>query len=181
MIEFVGLRAKTYAYLMNDDNEHKKAKERKKCVIKRILTFNDYKNCQSNNKIILEWQQRFKSVCHDVCTEQISKIALSSNDAKRLQIFDKITTYPYGTNVFKVCESKMLRQYKWLISMIIACVRHFLSNFCFQPNDSPSKTMKKIFFFIQKALFVLEIFNFLYFHLPLFISLSPIVLEVVWR
>ena len=54
IIEFVGLRAKTYAYLMNDDNEHKKAKERKKCVIKRILTFNDYKNCQSNNKIILK-------------------------------------------------------------------------------------------------------------------------------
>ena len=35
MIEFVGLRAKTYAYLMNDDNEHKKAKERKKCVKKK--------------------------------------------------------------------------------------------------------------------------------------------------
>ena len=35
MIEFVGLRAKTYAYLMNDDNEHKKAKERKKYVKKK--------------------------------------------------------------------------------------------------------------------------------------------------
>ena len=35
IIEFVGLRAKTYAYLMNDDNEHKKAKESKKCVKKK--------------------------------------------------------------------------------------------------------------------------------------------------
>ena len=35
MKEFVGLRAKTWAYLMDDDTEHKKAKETKKCVIKR--------------------------------------------------------------------------------------------------------------------------------------------------
>ena len=33
---------------------------------------------------------------------------LSSNDDKRLQTFDKITTYPYGTNAFKVCESEMM-------------------------------------------------------------------------
>ena len=108
MKEFVGLRAKTYAYLMDDDSEHKKAKGTKKCVIKRILKFTDYKNCQSNDKIILKSQQRFKSDCHNVCTEQINKIALSSNDDKRLQTFDKTATCPYGTNAFKVCESEML-------------------------------------------------------------------------
>ena len=48
------------------------------------------------------------SDCHDVYTEQINKIALSSNYGKRLQTFDKITTYPYGTNEFKVCKSEML-------------------------------------------------------------------------
>ena len=37
MKEFVGLRAKTYAYLMDDDSEHKKAKRTKRCVIKRRL------------------------------------------------------------------------------------------------------------------------------------------------
>ena len=37
---------------------------------------------------------------------------------KKLQTFDKITTYPYGTNSFKVCESEMLSKYKWLILMI---------------------------------------------------------------
>ena len=41
-------------------------------------------------------------------TEEFNKITLSSNDDKRLQTFDKITTYPYGTNVFKVCESEMM-------------------------------------------------------------------------
>ena len=37
-----------------------------------------------------------------------NKIALISNDDKRLQTFDKITTYPYGTNAFKICKSEML-------------------------------------------------------------------------
>ena len=40
-------------------------------------------------------------------TEEVNKIALSSNGDKRLQTFDRITTYPQGTNAFKVCESDM--------------------------------------------------------------------------
>ena len=61
-----------------------------------------------NDKIILKSQQRFKSDHHRVYTEEVDKIALSSNDDKRLQTVDKVTTYPYGTSVFKVCESEML-------------------------------------------------------------------------
>ena len=61
-----------------------------------------------SNKIILKSQQRFKSDHHKVYTEEINKIALSSNDDKRLQTSDRIKTYPYGTNAFKVCESEML-------------------------------------------------------------------------
>ena len=41
-------------------------------------------------------------------TEEVNKIALSSNDDKILQTFDGIITYPYGTNAFKVCESEMM-------------------------------------------------------------------------
>ena len=66
MIAFVGLRAKTYAYLMDDNSEHKKAKETKKCIIKIILMFKNYNDCQSNNKIILKSQERFKSHYHNV-------------------------------------------------------------------------------------------------------------------
>ena len=76
--EFVRLRAKTYAYLMDDDSEKKKAKGTKKCVIKRILKFNDYEDGLFNNKIILKSQQRFKSDYLDLYTERINKIALSS-------------------------------------------------------------------------------------------------------
>ena len=45
--------------------------------------------------------------------EEVNKIALSSNDDKRLQTFDRITTYPLGTNTFKICESEMLMVMKY--------------------------------------------------------------------
>ena len=65
--------------------------------------FKNYTFSLLNDKIILKSQQRFKSECHNVYTEQVNKIFLSSNDDKRLQTFDKITTYSYGKNTFKVC------------------------------------------------------------------------------
>ena len=87
-------------------------------MIKRILKCNYYKDCQSNNKVILKSQQGFKSDYHNVYAEQINKIALSSNGDKRLQTYDKIT-YPYGTHVFKACETEMLSKYKWIILIIM--------------------------------------------------------------
>ena len=59
----------------------------------------NYKDCLFNDRSILKSQQRFKSDYHNVYTEEINKIALSSNYDKRLQTFDRITTYPYGINV----------------------------------------------------------------------------------
>ena len=98
--------------LMDANSEHIKAKGTKKCVIKIRFMFENYTDCLFNDKIILKLQQRFKSDYHNVCTEQINKIALSNNDDKRLQTFDKITTYRYGTNAFKVCGSEMPSKYK---------------------------------------------------------------------
>ena len=107
MTKFVGLRAKTYSYLIDDGSEDKKAKGTKKCIIKRELKFKNYKNCLEatqlenkinhlkknktdtdsivenhkefikNNRSILKMQQRFKSERHNVFTEEINKIALS--------------------------------------------------------------------------------------------------------
>ena len=55
MTKFVGLRAKTSSYLIDDGSEDKKAKGTKKCVIKRKIKFENYKNCleatQLENKI----------------------------------------------------------------------------------------------------------------------------------
>ena len=93
MTEFVALKAKTYAYLINGYNDddydkkkiiNKKAKGTKKCVIKPRLMFENYINSLFNDKIILQSQQRFKSDRHNAYTEQINMIALSSNDDKRL-------------------------------------------------------------------------------------------------
>ena len=89
----------------------KKLKEQK-YVIKRVIKFNDFKNWLFKNEIILKSQQRFKNEGYCVYTEEVNKIALSSNDDKRLQTFDGIRTYLYGTNASKICKSKMLSKYK---------------------------------------------------------------------
>ena len=85
MTEFVASRPKTCSYLIDDCKRDKKAKATKKCVLKRRLKLN--KDCLLNNEIMLKSQQRFKSERHDVYTEEINKIALSSNDDKRLETF----------------------------------------------------------------------------------------------
>ena len=41
-------------------------------------------------------------------TEEINKVALSTNDDKRIQTFDKATTFPQETPTIKVCENEML-------------------------------------------------------------------------
>ena len=53
-----------------------------------------------------------KSELHDVYTLKLNKIALGSNDDKRLQTYDKITTYPYGSSVGKVCKTELLNKVK---------------------------------------------------------------------
>ena len=117
MTTFCALRAKKYSFLIdeytNDDYEknnivNKKAKGTKKCVIKKEILFNNYIDSLFKNEVLLRSQHRFRSDHHKVYTEEVNKIALSSNDDKRIQTFDRVTTYPYGTNVFKVCENEML-------------------------------------------------------------------------
>ena len=107
MTEFIALRPKTYSYSMDCGGSDKKTNGTKKCIIKRRLKFNDYKDCLLNNEIVLKSQQRFKSERYDVYTEEINNIALSSNDDKRLQTFDRITSYPYETSAGRVCKTEI--------------------------------------------------------------------------
>ena len=69
----------------------------------------NYNDSLFNDKIILKSQQTFKSQLHNVYTIEINKIALSSNDDKRLQKLDRVTKYQHQTNVFKVRESELLK------------------------------------------------------------------------
>ena len=93
MTEVVALGRKNYSYLMDDSNKDNTSKGTKKCVIKRILKFNEYKSCLLNNEIILKSQQRVKSEAHNVHNGEINKIALSCTDDKRLQTFDYISLW----------------------------------------------------------------------------------------
>ena len=90
---------------MDDGSNHTKAKGTKQCVIKQKLMFENYKDCLFNNKAVYRSQEIFNSYYHDVYTEEVNKIALSSNDDKRLQTFNKITTYPYGTSEMIIKQS----------------------------------------------------------------------------
>ena len=100
MTELIKHRAKSYEYLMEDESEQKKAKGTKKCVIKRQLMFEIYKDCLFNDKIILRSPQVFRSDPHEMYTKEINKTALSSNNDMRLQIFDKITTITIWNKCF---------------------------------------------------------------------------------
>ena len=101
MTEFVALRPKADAYLDDDGNKHKKSGTRV-CVTKQKL------DCLFNNKNVYRSHQRFKSHNRDVYTEEVNKIVLSANGDKRLQTLDRIATYQYGANAFKVCESETM-------------------------------------------------------------------------
>ena len=77
--------------------------------------FENYIDCLLNNKSVYRSQQRFRSYNHDVYTEEVNKIALSANDDKRLQTYDRIKTYLYGANAFKVSESEMLNSKRFIL------------------------------------------------------------------
>ena len=103
------------SYLIDDGSKDKEGKEAKKCTMKKKLKFENYLNCLEatqlqnkinqlenskirkdsskkdnkefirNNTLMLKTRQRFKSERSNVFTEETDKIALSSNDDKRMQ------------------------------------------------------------------------------------------------
>ena len=105
MSKFCAHRARSYAFLIDRFTDYdfekrgiinKKAKGTKKCVIKNKITFNDSVNVPFSGINLLRSQYSFRSRFHEIYTEKINKIALSSNDDKRTQSIDKITRYPDG-------------------------------------------------------------------------------------
>ena len=82
MVELAALRAKTYASLQHDGKVNKRAKGTKKCVRKRILKFDDYKDCVLKIDAILKLQQIFKSEGRNVHTVEVNNKALTNTDDK---------------------------------------------------------------------------------------------------
>ena len=93
MTKFVALRPKLYSYRKLDRSEDKKCKGIKKCIVKKTLSFNDYKNCLLTNSGDVYWSQlMFRSSKHEVHTIEVNKVALNQDDDKRISKKDGIST-----------------------------------------------------------------------------------------
>ena len=77
MIEFVALRPKLNSYRKLDGSEDKECKGIKKCVVKKTLTFEDYKTCLFNDSTEQRSQLRFRSSKHEVHTIEVNKVTLN--------------------------------------------------------------------------------------------------------
>ena len=111
MKEFIAIGPKLYGFTQFKYdctiNEFKKAKGTNRCVANKTLNFDQLKSCLFNNRTIKCIQHRFKSKPGLIDAIEINKVALKNKDNKRLTTFNGVTTYPYGTTAFQVCESEM--------------------------------------------------------------------------
>ena len=104
MAEFVGLRAKLYSYKMHEGKEEertaastvKRCKGIKTSVVKKDISFEDYKTCLLSKQEQMRKMNVIRSHKHEIYTEEVNKIALSAEDDKRVIQEDGIHTLAYG-------------------------------------------------------------------------------------
>ena len=96
MTEFVALRPKLYSYIKVDGSEDKKCKGIKKCVVKKTLTFEDYKTCLFNYSTEYRSQLMLRSSKHEVHTIEVIKVVPNRDDDKRISKKDRISTFVRG-------------------------------------------------------------------------------------
>ena len=94
MQEFVGLRAKLYAYTY-DQNEVKKCKGVSSVAVRDSILFADYKKCLMEREITSVGYYTIQSTLHQLNTVYQNKVALSFYDDKRY-LLDDINSLPYG-------------------------------------------------------------------------------------
>ena len=89
---FVGLRPKLYTFKVEEKGETRKAKGVKKNVIKKSLSFDDYKKCLFTEDELMKKMNIIRSQNHEIFSMTVNKVALSANDDKRLICPNKINT-----------------------------------------------------------------------------------------
>ena len=94
MKEFVSLRPKMYSYRVGN-TEPKKCKGIKKCVVKKMITFDDYKKCLFEGRNLYKSQLLFRSDKHEIRMLEVNKLTLNSQEDKRITI-DGIASYAMG-------------------------------------------------------------------------------------
>ena len=97
--EFVGLRAKLYSYKMFEGKEEKKCKGIKKVVIKKQISFDDYKECLLSKQTQMRKMNVIRSHQHELYSETVNKIALAADDDKRIILDDGVSTLAFGNKI----------------------------------------------------------------------------------
>ena len=100
--EFFSLRPKMYSYRAGN-SEPKKCKGIKKCIVKRMISFDDYKRCLFSGESSHRSQLLFRSRKHEVRTLEVNKLALSREDDKRISI-NGVASYAIGHYKVWGCE-----------------------------------------------------------------------------
>ena len=85
MTEFITLRPKMYAY-KTGNSESKKCKGIKKCIVRKTISFEDYKACLFSGETSYRSQLMFRSSKHEVRTLEVNKLALSRDDDKHITV-----------------------------------------------------------------------------------------------
>ena len=96
MTEFVALRPKHYSYKVLDGLEDKKCKGIKKCVVRKTLTFEDYKTCLFSDSTEYRSQLMLRSSKHELHTIRVNKATLNRDDDKKISRKDRISTFARG-------------------------------------------------------------------------------------
>ena len=96
MTELISLRPKLYSYRKLDGTEDKKCKGIKKCVVKKTLSFEDYKNCLMSSNEVYRSQLMFRSSKDNINTIEVNKVVLRLGDDKRISKQDRISMLARG-------------------------------------------------------------------------------------
>ena len=99
MTEFVALKPKLYSFLTEVDEEireKQRAKGVKKCMIKKSLRHANFVKCLMTKESQMRKQSFFRSRVHHLFTENMTKIALSAMDDKRIILENGIDTLALG-------------------------------------------------------------------------------------
>ena len=116
MKEFVSPRPKMYSYRVGN-SEPKKCKGIKKCVVKRMISFDNYKRCLFSGESSHRSQLLFISRKHEVRTLEVNKLVLSREDDKRISI-DGVASCAIGHYRVWGCELKKKSLYKMVVLTI---------------------------------------------------------------
>ena len=99
---FVSLRPKMHSYRVGN-SEPKKCKGIKKCIVKRTISFDDYKRCLFSGESSHRSQLLFRSRKHEVRTLEVNKLVLRREDDKRISI-NGVASYAIGHYKVWGCE-----------------------------------------------------------------------------